>query len=409
MKYPLPSLLLVGTALLANPARAATMILHNFVGGDGAHPYGSLTLSGSKLYGMTNDGALATDGLGTLFAMNTDGTGYTVLHSFAGAPSDGRNPYGAVTIAGSKLYGMTNTGGTTGSGTIFAMNTDGSGYSLLRSFNSPGPTSPAGSLVLSGSKLYGMTDSGGTANSGTIFSMNTDGTGFRRLHIFIGGATDGMFPDGDLTLVGSKLYGMTPFGGSSDGGVIFSLNIDGTGYTALHTFTGGASGFHGFGSLTVFGAALYGMTAGGGSSNGGALFRFGTDGTGFSLLHSFTGGTTDGSSPSGSLALSGSVLYGMTNNGGAYGNGTLFNVNTDGTGYGILEDFRGFPTDGAFPLFSSPTVAEDGSTIYGMTRFGGTSNSGVVFSRAVVPEPGTIALLSLGGLLLSARRRNARA
>ena len=48
-----------GLALATSPlARAAVNILHNFTGGanDGQYPYGSLTLSGSKLYGMTSDG-----------------------------------------------------------------------------------------------------------------------------------------------------------------------------------------------------------------------------------------------------------------------------------------------------------------------------------------------------------------
>ena len=46
----------------------------------------------------------------------------------------------------------------------------------------------------------------------------------------------------------------------------------------------------------------------------------------FTVLHSFAGGASDGSSPYGSLIQSSSILYGMTENGGSYGSGTLFSL-----------------------------------------------------------------------------------
>jgi len=92
MKHSLASMLIAGATLLpgplGTPAHAATMILHSFAAGDGAHPYGSLALSGSKLYGMTNDGPTTADSRGTLFSVNTDGTGFSVLHSFVGGSTD---------------------------------------------------------------------------------------------------------------------------------------------------------------------------------------------------------------------------------------------------------------------------------------------------------------------------------
>ena len=363
MKHSLPSLLTVGAAMLlgspATPARAATTILHSFTGGvsDGASPNGSLTLSGSKFYGMTNTGGSGNQG--ALFSMNTDGTGFGLLHSFTGGVSDGSKPYGSLVLSGSKLYGMTLNGGRVGSGP-----------------------------------------------SGTLFSMNIDGSGFGLLHSFTGGASDGYFPVGSLTLSDSKLYGMTQRGGSDGNGSLFSMNTDGSGYSLLHSFAGGTSdGASPHGSLTLTGSILYGMTAGGGSSNNpGVLFRMNADGSGYTLLHNFTGGATDGSNPSGSLTLSGSMLYGMTANGGISEGGTLFSIGTDGSSFGLLESFAGAPADGARPFFGDLTLSGDGATLYGMTAFGGTANQGVVFSRSLVPEPGTFALLGLGTLLLAARR-----
>jgi hypothetical protein len=75
--------------------------------------------------------------------------------------------------------------------------------------------------------LYGMTPQGG-GGDGTIFSINTDGTGFHSVFSFNG--TDGELPHGDLTLNGSTMYGMTKNGGSSGNsglgnGVVFALTI----------------------------------------------------------------------------------------------------------------------------------------------------------------------------------------
>ena len=124
---------------------------------------------------------------------------------------------------------MTQKGGLYNDGTIFSVNTDGGNFQLLYSFTGSDTDGayPWRSLTVSGSKLYGTTSGtpyGGTSiNDGTIFSINTDGTDFQNLHSFNG--IDGASPRGDLTLVGSTLYGMTYFGGDSNDGVIFALTV----------------------------------------------------------------------------------------------------------------------------------------------------------------------------------------
>ncbi len=411
MKHSLASLLLAGAALLpgslATPARAATTILHSFTGGgsDGAYPFGSLTLSGSTLYGMNWKGGSSDQG--TLFKVNTDGTGYSLLHSFINTQTDGSTPYGSLTLSGSKLYAMTQYGGVSNSGALFSVNTDGSGFSLVHSFANGvnDGAIPLGSLTLSGSKLYGATQYGGASNAGTLFSVNTDGTGFSLLHSFAGYPSDGAWPYGSLTLSGSKLFGMTNTGGGSNGGgVIFSMNTDGTGYSLLHTFAGGsADGASPYGSLTLSGSKLFGMTNGGGSAFGGVIFSLNTDGTGFTPLHTFVGGASDGVNPTGSLTLFGSQMYGMVGSIGGYG--IIFTLNTDGSGFRLIESFTGTPS-AAIPGRGDVTLSADGSTLYGMTSQGGTADKGTVFSTNIAtPEPGTFALLGLGALLLSTRRR----
>jgi uncharacterized repeat protein (TIGR03803 family) len=275
-------------------------------------------------------------------------------------------------------------------------------FTLLHEFaggNTDG-SSPYGSLTLSGSTLYGMTRFGGSGDAGTVFKMNTDGTGFSLLHEFSGGVDDGRIPFGSLTLSGSTLYGMTSQGGSGGRGTIFTINTDGSEFSLLHSFTGGVNdGRNPFGSLTLDGSTLYGMTSQGGSIGFGTVFKMNTDGTGFNLLHEFSG--SDGQNPFASLTLDGSTLYGMTTYGGSGGQGTVFQINTDGTGFSLLHEFGG-GTDGKWP-YGYWTLS--GSTLYGMTSEGGRSNLGTVFSIAV-PEPGISALLlaGLAGLWLLRRR-----
>src|SRR5450755_1016550 len=68
------------------------------------------------------------------------------------------------------------------------------------------------------------------------------------------------------------------------------------------------------------------------------------------VLHSFGGNqVADGGYPSSSLILSGSTLYGVTGQGGILNQGTVFQIKTDGTGYAVMHLFTGGPSDGAYP------------------------------------------------------------
>jgi uncharacterized repeat protein (TIGR03803 family) len=105
-----------------------------------------------------------------------------------------------------------------------------------------------------------------------------------------------------------------------------------------------------------------------------------------------------GKLPRGDLTLSadGSTLYGMTYNGGAHNDGTVFSIPLAGGTPMLLHSFGG--SDGANPEGSLSLV---GSTLYGMTQNGGANGDGTVFA-IVLPEPSSLALLGLGGLALGA-------
>jgi uncharacterized repeat protein (TIGR03803 family) len=118
-----------------------------------------------------------------------------------------------------------------------------------------------------------MTYYGGTSNHGTVFSMNTDGSGFRTLLSFNG--TNGSRPIGELTLSGSTLYGTTTYGGTNDDGTVFSINTDGTGFRSILSFDDTTTGFDASGRLTLSGSTLYGTTVGGGPNGSGTVFSLG--------------------------------------------------------------------------------------------------------------------------------------
>ncbi|MGA3283721.1 MAG: choice-of-anchor tandem repeat GloVer-containing protein [Verrucomicrobiota bacterium] len=361
-------------------------ILHNFAGGanDGAAPYGDLIQSGSTLYGMTWQGG--SNNLGTVFRMNTDGSGFQLLHSFVSASSDGQKPIGSLILSGSTLYGMAASEDTSYGGTVFKLNTNGSGFQVLRSFSTSDGVWPYGSLIQSGSILYGLNTFGGNASgwdgNGTVFCINTNGTGFQLLHTFAGSPGDGGWPHGSLIQSGSILYGMTAVGGSNDNGTVFQINTNGSGYQHLHDFVGGGNDGAGpGGTLLQSDAILYGTTGGGGSSGNGTIFEINTNGTGFRLLHSFNGGSNNGAGPGGAPVQHGAMLYGMTKGGGSSGNGTIFEINTNGTGFQLLHSFSG--GDGS-QSFGSLLLS--GSTLYGMTSAGGSHNQGVIFALDLFPK-----------------------
>jgi uncharacterized repeat protein (TIGR03803 family) len=225
---------------------------------------------------MTPLGGTANKGV--IFRMSTDGTGYTVMRSFTGGPGDGDTPgYSSLVLSGSTLYGVSFTGGSVGDGTVFKINTDSTGYSIVHTFdwlaNAQGRL-PV-SVIVSGSTLYGMTERGGLTDNGTIFKMGVDGSSYTQLRSFGGAPNDGSAPLAGLLLSGSELYGMTALGGTANHGTIFGLGIDGTGYDTMYSFQGApGDGASPEGDLLQVGPTLYGMTSIGGTSNDGTIFSF---------------------------------------------------------------------------------------------------------------------------------------
>jgi uncharacterized repeat protein (TIGR03803 family) len=391
-------------------ATSSSATIHSFGAGvgDGAQPKGSLTNVNGILFGRTTATfkvvkkeiapgveILSNKGVklgGVIFSIDPSDDTYTIAHNFRASKQDGFNPrHDAMTLLNGVMYGSALQGGK-GGGTTFSINGNGSAYTKLDDLASRTGDQQHSCFVVINNVLCAMTAAGGSHKGGVIYSVNLDGSQFTVLHNFKSSAGDK--PHGRLTYDGTHLYGMTKAGGGKGGsfnaqgqplgklkpkGVIFSIDPDGTNYTVLHTFFGGADD----GATTDHGYlvldsnnVLYGMTTFGGSANKGVILRINTDGSGFTLLHSFVGGANDGASPLGSLLINGTDLYGTTASGGASNMGTVFHIRTDGGAFSILHSFSGNP-DGRKPI---DNVVPLNGTLYGMTVFGGAFDQGAIFA-----------------------------
>jgi uncharacterized repeat protein (TIGR03803 family) len=157
---------------------------------------------------------------------------------------------------------------------------------------------PQDAVLYSGSSLYGITQSGaGNSNRGTIFQYNL-ATGKEMTDYAFAGSPDGSEPSSGLVQSGALLYGATQGGGTAQDGTLYSFNPANNTDSVLHTFTGTGSGQWPFAAPLVVGAMLYGTTAIGGNASGyGGIYGYNLTTHAESLVHAFTGGTTDGEYP----------------------------------------------------------------------------------------------------------------
>ena len=283
------------------------------------------------LYGTTRYGG--PNNYGTVFKLNKDGYGYEVLHSFTNG-TDARNPVDGVILSSDGfLYGAAYAGGSDSRGAVFKLNTNGTGYQVLHDFLTTGSDGqyPYGGLVEGNDGfLYGTTYVGGIIGYGTLLKISHDGLEYGTLHHFGVSSDDGRDPYGSLTqTTNGVLYGTTGYGGTNGDGTVFKFDSGNSNSVVLHTFTGGATGGElPYAELTP-GAdgAFYSTTRNGGSNNLGTVFKLNPDGSGFELLFSFTGAGGVGSAPYGGVVQDDAGnWYGTTRDGGGHNEGTIFKL-----------------------------------------------------------------------------------
>lgn len=371
-----------GTVYRFAPGTAKLTTLHSFSGSNGAEPRAEL-LEGAdgRLYGVTAAGG--SSNYGTVFSLQTGGSGFTVLRSFAG--SNGRSPLGRLVQASDGfLYGTTSGGGSSSAGTVFKISTTGS-LTTLVSFNGTNGAVPnAGLFIAANGYFYGTSVGGGANSYGTVFRMSADGK-LSVLHSFSG--TDGYYPyAGVIQAADGLFYGASAYGGGSNGGVLFKMDAAGK-LTVLKSLTSGDGTKPESSLLQASNGRLYGTTAASGPGGAaGTLYQLASGA--LSVIHAFNGTPAR---PQGSLVIgSDDKLYGTSSVGGSSNVGTIFRL-TPGTSFEVLHEFSGL-VDGE-NLYDGLSRAADGS-FYGAAIKGGSANVGTLFKLSSKGAFSSLAALS---------------
>lgn len=371
----------------------------------GAQPWAGVTLFDGVLYGTTTLGGLSSGG--TIFKLNTDGTGFTVLKNFNGdygADNDGFSPRAGLLLSDNIIYGTTFAGGTNIGGTVFRIKTDGTEFNIIKQSILADSYGFSCGLELVGSTLYGVSINGGIFTNGSIFKMQTNGSDYSVIKSFRATATngfgtytntDGQGPESELTIRDGILFGSTPFGGVEGHGILFRVETNGNNFTVLKIFPSWSSipprtnseGAKPVGKMVIIGNHLFGTTQLGGEYGRGVIFSLETNGNNFTVLKHFS--VSDGSAPFAGLTFYGNTFYGTTRSGGVATNGVIFKLHTDGSGYSVLKHFSpnigSTNADGKGPW---GTLAFSGGILYGTTESGGSAANGTIFSFDLRPPLG---------------------
>lgn len=272
--------------------------------------------------------------------------------------------------------------GVTGCGTVFKITPSGKLTTLYKFCSKPnctdGASPEAGLVQATDGNFYGTTYVGGVGNEeycpyhfaitcGTVFKITPSGE-LTTLHRFcrLPLCTDGAYPVASLIqATDGNLYGTASQGGPGGGGTIFRITLGGE-LTTLHAFSGFVPGPY---ATLLQGANgnLYGTTW-----FNGAIFEIRLEGQ-FKVLDSFSGDIN-----AGLVEAASGEIYGLSNSGGAYSEGSIFDLGPLGGGMTTLYNFcaQSPCTNGANP--EAGLIQATDRNLYGTTSAGG-SNSGLCF------------------------------
>jgi uncharacterized repeat protein (TIGR03803 family) len=404
------------TVLHSFPALIGDGVTGSNTNSDGAGPIAGLALgTNGYFYGTASAGGRG--GSGTVFEVTTNGS-WTNYYAFSaenynnsglGASetnADGASPSGALALGpDGNLYGTTDGGGKSGSGTVFELTPFGvSRIATLYTFtagryvfsgetdyytNFDGAFPDAGLALGTNGNFYGTALGGGTNGLGTIFEITTGGT-FTKLLTFT--SVDGANPRGALALgTNGNFYGTTEEGGSAGNGTVFEMTGSGV-LTTLVNFAN-SSGASPYAGLTLEqNGTFYGTTYQGGTNGAGVQVTADGYGTAFEITTNgalttlFNFGTTNGENPEAALTPGpNGNYYGTTYAGGSNNDGTVFEINANG----VLTTLASFTNTIGAGSRASLILGTNGN-FYGTTVNGGADGAGTVFE---VTTGGVLTLL----------------
>ncbi len=392
------------TAANAASAGYSFITLASFDGANGAMPLDTVYLNANgDVFGTTSGGGASN--AGTVFEIAKTASGYAsapqTLVNFNGV--NGFIPWsGLIADANGDLFGTTDGGGPAGrqygDGIVFEIVKTASGYAsaptTLIAFTGANGAAPASGLTTnSAGDLLGTTLGGGPDSDGTVFEIVKTANGYASalttLATFDG--DNGLYPSTPLIADSEgDLFGVTAHGGAtftgaagSGDGVVYEIPKTASGFGSLlvlASFEGG-DGANPVGSL-IFDASgdLFGATQSGGLYGDGTVFEIVNTANGYvnapATLINFDRNSGDG--PTGLVADAAGNLFGTT-----YTNGqsTLFEIVKTGSGYSsvpaVLAYFQG--SNGAYPNALSVDAAGD---LFGTTEGGGPGGDGTVFEMS---------------------------
>lgn len=270
-----------GVVFKITPSGTLTVV-HTFNATDGSDPIGLLETSKGTFYGTTEFGGAGAGG--TVFKMTPNGA-LTALYNFCSSNppqcADGLYPAaGLIQGSDGNFYGTTSLGGANGAGTVFKVTPTGQ-LTTLHSFDVTDGNEPFGPVIqATDGNFYGTTAFGGTSTNcdgggcGTVFKLTPEGK-LTTLHSFClqTNCPDGSTPNAGLVqATDGNFYGATVYGGSKNQyGTVFRVTPDGR-LTTLFKF----DFFHGVwpygGLMQDTNGSLYGTTGFGGTSDNGTVF-----------------------------------------------------------------------------------------------------------------------------------------
>ncbi len=371
--------------------------------------------SAGNLYGAAEAGGNTTctnNGCGGIYELTDSSTGWkeTNLYSFTDG-TDGAKPMATLLRdSAGNLYSTTYQGGK-GAGSVFKLSPGSQGtWTESTLYDFPvfkEGTAPYAGLIPDGAgNYYGTTSTGGLNTSclywtgcGSVFKLTPNGSGGWTetvIYAFTGQNGDGIYPTGDLVLDSAgNLYGTTRTGGAVGScpnyddycGTVFKLSPNGDGTwseSVIHAFTGYSSdGSNPFYGLVLDSAGnLYGTTTRGGTYDSGIAFELspGSNGWTETILHVF-GASGDAAGPSSTLVIDAKGnLYGTASS-DSNGVGAVYRLSPSGSGWteSLLYVFTAGSNNSGGSSPQGNIVFDSAGNLYGAAIYGGSYGVGVVY------------------------------
>jgi uncharacterized repeat protein (TIGR03803 family) len=353
-----------------------------FNSANGSSPQAIVADAAGDLFGTTaDDGPNAS---GTVFEISHATGTLTTLASFSidngedpdylyGNPYYGSYPDVALDSAGD-VYGVANTGGSIGAGSIFEVVHNSGTITTLASFNATNGDAPVGIALDPAGDVFGVTAYGGNNSTGTVFELPHGSSTIATLASF--SSTDAGLPGGLVLDAAGDLFGTATDGGN---GFVFEVAHNSGAINAVASFNG-ANGSGPQGVTADAAGDLFGTTGSGGNSGNGTVFEVAHGSGAITGLASFDGVYQQIPLGAVSIDASGDVFGDTAEGGGSNDDGTVFEVAHNSGAVTTLLSFSG--SNGQSPAFG--IVSDSSNDLYGIAGAGGAAGSGAAFELSPV-------------------------